>query len=109
MTSPLDLLEGSCGDISISWSGNFDSLTAIRGDDVDNAIGATDGIRCGQITFDGEIIKKKDGYTLQLDNGDFYGELEFTISTTLPKGMNETDEEAVKPYKDNTWTLKPNF
>jgi len=23
----------------------------------------------------------------------------------LPEGVDETDEESVKPYKDNTWTL----
>ena len=89
--------ESSCGDISISWSENFVSLTAIKGNEVKNAIGATGDRSCGQITFDGENIGD--------DNGGIYRRLKLTISTTLPEGVNETDEEAVKPYKDNTWTL----
>ncbi len=50
---------GSCGDISISWSENFVSLTAIK-HRADYAIGATDDRSCGQITFDGTIIKERE-------------------------------------------------
>ena len=91
--------ESSCGDISISWSENFVSLTAIKGNRVDYPIGSTGQSNCGDITFDGENIG--------VDNGGIYGRLKLTISTTLPEGVDETDEEAVKPYKDNTWTLTP--
>ena len=96
-----------CGDISISWSENFVSLTAIKGNEVDYPIGTSDLSNCGQITFDGTIIKERNDEYLDVDNGYFYGDLKFTISTTLPEGVDETDEEAVKPYKDNTWTLTP--
>ena len=99
-------LFGSCGDISISWSENFVSLTAIKGNRADYAIGATDYRSCGEITFDGTIIKEREK-TESLVQEDAYGKLKFTISTTLPEGVDETDEEAVKPYKDNTWTLTP--
>lgn len=88
---------GSCGDISISWSENFVSLTAIKDDREYAVIGTSYLSNCGQITFDGENIG--------VDNGGIYGRLKLTISTTLPEGVDETDEEAVKPYKDNTWTL----
>lgn len=91
--------ESSCGDISISWSENFVSLTAIKGDREYPVIGTSYLSNCGQITFDGENIG--------VGNGGIYGRLKLTISTTLPEGVNETDEEAVKPYKDNTWTLVP--
>ena len=97
----------SCGDISISWSKNFVRLTAIKGHGVKYAIGARDDRSCGQITFDGVIIKERNDENIEVDNGRFYGDLKFTISTTLPEGVDETDEEAVKPYKDNTWTLTP--
>ena len=91
--------ESSCGDISISWSENFVSLTAIKGNEVDYPIGSTNYSNCGDITFDGTIIKvrgERDVYVLE----DAYGDLKLTISTTLPEGV---DEEA--GYKDNTWTL----
>ena len=94
-------LFGSCGDISISWSENFVSLTAIKGNRADYAIGATDYRSCGEITFDGTIIKEREK-TESLVQEDAYGKLKFTISTTLPEGV---DEEA--GYKDNTWTLTP--
>ena len=100
-------MESFCGDISISWSENFVSLTAIKGNEVDYPIGSTGQSNCGEITFDGKIIKERNDEYLDVDNGHFYGDLKFTISTTLPEGVNETDEEAVKPYKDNTWTLTP--
>ena len=93
--------ESSCGDISISWSENFVSLTAIKGDREYPVIGTSYSSNCGQITFDGENIGD--------DNGGIYRRLKLTISTTLPEGVNETDEEAVKPYKDNTWTLTPKY
>ncbi len=96
-----------CGDISISWSENFVSLTAIKGNEVDYPIGTTGDISSGEITFDGKIIKERNDDYLEVDNGGIYGRLKLTISTTLPEGVNETDEEAVKPYKDNTWTLTP--
>lgn len=101
-------LFGSCGDINISWSENFVSLTAIKGHGADYPIGSTNHhSNCGQITFDGKIIKERNDDYLVVRNGRFYGDLKLTISTTLPEGVNETDEEAVKPYKDNTWTLTP--
>lgn len=93
-----------CGDISISWSENFVSLTAIKGNEVKNAIGATGDRSCGQITFDGTIIREREQLEVSVKEG-AYGKLKFTISTTLPEGVDETDEEAVKPYKDNTWML----
>ena len=96
--------ESFCGDISISWSENFVSLTAIKGNIVDYPIGATRLINCGVITFDGTIIKKREQPDVSVQEG-AYGKLKFTISTTLPEGVDETDEESVKPYKDNTWTL----
>ena len=96
--------ESSCGDISISWSENFVSLTAIKGNRVYYPIGATRLINCGVITFDGTIIKKREQPDVSVQEG-AYGKLKFTISTTLPEGVDETDEESVKPYKDNTWTL----
>jgi len=101
--------ESFCGDISISWSENFVSLTAIKGDREYPVIGTSYSSNCGQITFDGVIIKKRndDNINIGVDNGRIYGRLKLTISTTLPEGVNETDEEAVKPYKDNTWTLVP--
>ena len=98
--------ESFCGDISISWSENFVSLTAIKGNIVYYPIGATRLINCGVITFDGTIIKKREQPDVSVQEG-AYGKLKFTISTTLPEGVDETDEEAVKPYKDNTWTLTP--
>ena len=99
--------EGSCGDISISWSENFVSLTAIKGNRVDYPIiGSTSLINCGEITFNGTIIRERGQSVVSVQEG-VYGNLKFTISTTLPEGVNETDEEAVKPYKDNTWTLTP--
>lgn len=91
----------SCGDISISWSENFVSLTAIKDDREYPVIGTSYLSNYGQITFDGENIG--------VDNGGIYGRLKLTISTTLPEGVDETDEEAVKPYKDNTWTLTPKY
>ena len=94
-------IESFCGDISISWSENFVSLTAIKGNRADYAIGATDYRSCGEITFDGTIIKEREK-TESLVQEDAYGKLKFTISTTLPEGV---DEEA--GYKDNTWTLTP--
>ena len=99
--------ESSCGDISISWSENFVSLTAIKGNRVQNPIGLTNYSNCGDITFDGTIIKKRIDNYVEVDNGGIYGDLKLTISTTLPEDVDETDEEAVKPYKDNTWTLTP--
>ena len=99
--------ESSCGDISISWSENFVSLTAIKGHRVQNPIGLTNYSNCGDITFDGTIINKRIDNYVEVDNGGIYGDLKFTISTTLPEDVDETDEEAVKPYKDNTWTLTP--
>ena len=90
-----------CGDISISWSENFVSLTAIKGNRADYAFGATDYRSCGEITFDGTIIKEREK-TESLVQEDADGKLKFTISTTLPEGV---DEEA--GYKDNTWTLTP--
>ena len=96
-----------CGDISISWSENFVSLTAIKGHRVQNPIGLTNYSNCGDITFDGTIINKRIDNYVEVDNGGIYGDLKFTISTTLPEDVDETDEEAVKPYKDNTWTLTP--
>ena len=99
--------ESSCGDISISWSENFVSLTAIKGNRVRNPIGLTNYSNCGDITFDGTIIKKRIDNYVEVDNGGIYGDLKLTISTTLPEDVDETDEEAVKPYKDNTWTLTP--
>ena len=99
--------ESFCGDISISWSENFVSLTAIKGNRVDYPIGSTNDISCGEITFDGTIIRERNDNYLEVDNGGIYGHLKLTISTTLPEGVDETDEEAVKPYKDNTWTLTP--
>ena len=96
--------ESFCGDISISWSENFVRLTAIKGNRVYYPIGATRLINCGVITFDGTIIKKREQPDVPVQEG-AYGKLKFTISTTLPEGVDETDEEAVKPYKDNTWTL----
>ena len=96
--------ESFCGDISISWSENFVSLTAIKGNRVYYPIGATRLINCGVITFDGTIIKKREQPDVSVQEG-AYGKLKFTISTTLPEGVDETDEESVKPYKDNTWTL----
>lgn len=96
--------ESFCGDISISWSENFVRLTAIKGNRVYYPIGATRLINCGVITFDGTIIKKREQPDVSVQEG-AYGKLKFTISTTLPEGVDETDEEAVKPYKDNTWTL----
>ncbi len=92
---------GSCGDISISWSENFVSLTAIKDDREYPVIGTSYLSNGGQITFDGENIG--------VDNGGIYRRLKLTISTTLPEGVDETDEEAVKPYKDNTWTLTPKY
>ena len=100
-------IESFCGDISISWSENFVSLTAIKGNRVDYPIGSTNDISCGEITFDGTIIRERNDNYLEVDNGGIYGHLKLTISTTLPEGVDETDEEAVKPYKDNTWTLTP--
>ena len=97
----------SCGDISISESENFVSLTAIKGDREYPVIGKSYLSSCGQITFDGVIIKERNYDNIGVDNGGIYGHLKLTISTTLPEGVNETDEEAVKPYKDNTWTLTP--
>ena len=99
--------ESFCGDISISWSENFVSLTAIKGHRVQNPIGLTNYSNCGDITFDGTIINKRIDNYVEVDNGGIYGDLKFTISTTLPEDVDETDEEAVKPYKDNTWTLTP--
>ena len=101
--------ESSCGDISISWSENFVSLTAIKGNRVRNPIGLTNYSNCGDITFDGTIIKKRIDNYVEVDNGGIYGDLKLTISTTLPEDVDETDEEAVKPYKDNTWTLTPKY
>ena len=91
--------ESSCGDISISWSENFVRLTAIKGNRVYYPIGATRLINCGEITFDGTIIKKREQPEFSVHEG-AYGDLKLTISTTLPEGV---DEEA--GYKDNTWTL----
>ena len=93
--------KSSCGDISISWSENFVSLTAIKDDREYPVIGTSYLSNGGQITFDGENIG--------VDNGGIYRRLKLTISTTLPEGVDETDEEAVKPYKDNTWTLTPKY
>ena len=95
-----------CGDISISWSENFVSLTAIKGNKVYYPIGLTSHSNCGDITFDGKIIRERKQPEVSVQE-DAYGKLKFTISTTLPEGVDETDEEAVKPYKDNTWTLTP--
>lgn len=99
-------IESFCGDISISWSENFVSLTAIKGNEVDYPIGSTNHSNCGDITFDGIIIRKREQPQVSVHES-AYGKLKFTISTTLPEGVDETDEEAVKPYKDNTWTLTP--
>ena len=98
--------KGSCGDISISWSENFVSLTAIKGNEVDYPIGSTGQSNCGEITFNGTNIKERRQPVVSVHEG-AYRNLIFTISTTLPEGVDETDEEAVKPYKDNTWTLTP--
>ena len=95
-----------CGDISISWSENFVSLTAIKGNEVDYPIGSTGQSNCGEITFNGTNIKERRQPVVSVHEG-AYRNLIFTISTTLPEGVDETDEEAVKPYKDNTWTLTP--
>ena len=99
-------IESFCGDISISWSENFVSLTAIKGNEVDYPIGSTGQSNCGEITFNGTNIKEREQPQVSVHEG-AYGKLKFTISTTLPEGVDETDEEAVKPYKDNTWTLTP--
>ena len=93
-----------CGDISISWSENFVSLTAIKGNEVDYPIGSTGQSNCGEITFNGTNIKERRQPVVSVHEG-AYRNLIFTISTTLPEGVDETDEEAVKPYKDNTWML----
>lgn len=98
--------QSSCGDISISWSENFVSLTAFKGNEVDYPIGSTSHSNCGQITFNGINIKEREKSVGSVQEG-AYGELKLTISTTLPEGVDETDEGAVKPYKDNTWTLTP--
>ena len=98
--------ESFCGDISISWSENFVSLTAIKGNEVDYPIGSTGQSNCGEITFNGTNIKERRQPEVSVHEG-AYRNLIFTISTTLPEGVDETDEEAVKPYKDNTWTLTP--
>ena len=99
-------IESFCGDISISWSENFVSLTAIKGNEVDYPIGSTGQSNCGEITFNGTNIKERRQPVVSVHEG-AYRNLIFTISTTLPEGVDETDEEAVKPYKDNTWTLTP--
>jgi hypothetical protein len=99
-------IESFCGDISISWSENFVSLTAIKGNEVDYPIGSTGQSNCGEITFNGTNIKERRQPEVSVHEG-AYRDLIFTISTTLPEGVDETDEEAVKPYKDNTWTLTP--
>ena len=99
-------IESFCGDISISWSENFVSLTAIKGNEVDYPIGSTGQSNCGEITFNGTNIKERRQPEVSVHEG-AYRNLIFTISTTLPEGVDETDEEAVKPYKDNTWTLTP--
>ena len=94
--------ESSCGE-------NFVSLTAIKGNDVESPIGGFGDSECGDIIFDGITIKAKNAYYYNtvIGNGQEYENLKLTISTTLPEGVNEEDEEAVKPYKDNTWTLTP--
>ena len=97
-------IESFCGDISISWSENFVSLTAIKGNEVDYPIGSTGQSNCGEITFNGTNIKERRQPVVSVHEG-AYRNLIFTISTTLPEGVDETDEESVKPYKDNTWTL----
>ena len=99
-------IESFCGDISISWSENFVSLTAIKGNEVDYPIGSTGQSNCGEITFNGTNIKERRQPEVSVHEG-AYRDLIFTISTTLPEGVDETDEEAVKPYKDNTWTMTP--
>lgn len=101
--------ESSCGDINISCGENFVSLTAIKGNDVESPIGGFGDSECGDIIFDGITIKAKNAYYYNtvIGNGQEYENLKLTISTTLPEGVNKEDEEAVKPYKDNTWTLTP--
>ena len=101
--------ESSCGDINISCGENFVSLTAIKGNDVESPIGGFGDSECGDIIFDGITIKAKNAYYYNtvIGNGKEFGNLKLTISTTLPEGVNKEDEGAVKPYKDNTWTLTP--
>ena len=101
--------ESSCGDINISCGENFVSLTAIKSNDVESPIGGFDDSECGDIIFDGITIKAKNAYYYNtvIGNGKEFGNLKLTISTTLPEGVNKEDEGAVKPYKDNTWTLTP--
>ena len=101
--------ESSCGDINISCGENFVSLTAIKGNYVESPIGGFDDSECGDIIFDGITIKAKNAYYYNtvIGNGKEFENLKLTISTTLPEGVNKEDEGAVKPYKDNTWTLTP--
>ena len=92
-----------CGAITIEGSGDFNIVTAIRGQGGAHPIGhssyESDYNTCGTITF---------GYnTVYTAGGDLYsystdgGGLNFEETTTKPDGTDENDHS----YDNNTWVL----
>lgn len=100
-----------CGDITITWSEGFVSVTAIRGSGAERSIGPAgndnDYYGCGSVSFNGQKIHEAgEGLSnFQVPGNDSdCNELHFTISTTnVPDGEDPEDEK----YKNNTWTLTP--
>lgn len=98
--------KAECGDISITWSKDFVSVTAIRGDGASLSIGKRYGdfdnrYKCGRITFDGiEVFNGIDYYNYGEPDDEDYGHLHFA-KTTTDDGDDDSDDT------NNTWTLTP--